>query len=103
MERSTYRGLVSVGTFGKMQQPDGLNVISAKWVLAWKPNEHGYVVGTKARLVARGFKQRENIDFLILLPRRPLRLGLTCWVLLRLSWVWICVILMASNHSYSQV
>ena len=58
-----YHGLASAGTFGEMWQPDGLNVISAKWVFAWKPNEHVYVVRAKARQVARGSKQREGIDF----------------------------------------
>ena len=29
----------------------------------WKTNEHGWVVKAKSRLVARGFKQREGIDF----------------------------------------
>ena len=34
-------------------------VIDAKWVYAWKTDEHGWVV----KIVARGFKQREGIDF----------------------------------------
>ena len=29
----------------------------------WKTDEHGWVVKAKSRLVARGFKQREGIDF----------------------------------------
>ena len=33
------------------------------WVFAWKFNEHGDVIRAKARLVARGFKQRKGIDF----------------------------------------
>ena len=39
-------------------------MISAKWVYSWKVNELGHVVRAKARLVARGFSQREGIDFL---------------------------------------
>ena len=39
------------------------NVIAVKWVYTWKVDEHGWVVKAKSRLVARGFKQREGIDF----------------------------------------
>ena len=39
------------------------NVIDAKWVYTWKVDEQGWVVNAKSRLVARGFKQREGIDF----------------------------------------
>ena len=38
-------------------------MISAKWVYSWKANELGHVVRAKARLVARGFAQREGLDF----------------------------------------
>ena len=32
-------------------------------VYTWKTDEQGWVLGAKPRLVARGFKQREGIDF----------------------------------------
>ena len=38
-------------------------MIDAKWVNAWKVDEHGWVVKAKSRLVARDFKQREGVDF----------------------------------------
>ena len=38
-----------------------------------------------------------------LLPRRLRRLVFFCWVLLRASWVWICVILMLSKRSSSRL
>ena len=38
-------------------------MIDAKWVYTWKVDEHGWVVEAKSRLVARGFKQREGVDF----------------------------------------
>ena len=38
-------------------------MIDAKWLYTWKVDEHGWVVKAKSRLVARGFKQREEVDF----------------------------------------
>ena len=38
-------------------------MIDAKWVNTWKTDEQGWIVKAKSRLVARGFKQREGIDF----------------------------------------
>ena len=38
-------------------------MIDAKWVYNWKTDEQGWIVKAKTRLVARGFKQREGIDF----------------------------------------
>ena len=38
-------------------------MIDAKWVYTWRVDEQGWVVKAKSRLVARGFKQREGIDF----------------------------------------
>ena len=38
-------------------------MIDANWVYMWKTDEHVWVVKSKSRLVARGFKQREGIDF----------------------------------------
>ena len=36
---------------------DGVNVVSARWVFAWKVDTDGNIVKPKARLVARGFSQ----------------------------------------------
>ena len=38
-------------------------MIYAKIVYTRKVDEHGWVVQTKSRLVARGLKQREGVDF----------------------------------------
>ena len=38
-------------------------MIDAKWAYTWKVDEHGWVVKAKSRLVARGLKQREGVDF----------------------------------------
>ena len=40
-----------------------MNIIDAKWVYSWKGDSDGRVVGPKARLCARGFRQRAGIDF----------------------------------------
>ena len=38
-------------------------MIDAKWVYTWHVDEHEWVVKAKSRLVTRGFKQREVVDF----------------------------------------
>jgi hypothetical protein len=43
--------------------PSGHSVITLKWVFKLKRDEAGAIVKHKARLVARGFVQREGIDF----------------------------------------
>jgi hypothetical protein len=43
--------------------PCGHNVITFKWVFKLKRDEAGVIVKHKAHLVARGFVQREGIDF----------------------------------------
>ena len=58
-----HNGLANTGTFGEVKQPDERNIISAKWVIARTFDEHDEVVWPKAKLVARGFEQREGIDF----------------------------------------
>jgi hypothetical protein len=43
--------------------PRGHRVITLKWVFKLKRDEAGAIVKHKAHLVARGFMQREGIDF----------------------------------------
>ena len=38
-------------------------MIDVKWLFSWKSDEFGWISKAKSRLVARGFKQREGIDF----------------------------------------
>ena len=64
-EDKEFGGLRAVGTFEELGgiYQRGINIISAKWVYFWKSDEFSNVVLAKARLVARGFGQREGIDF----------------------------------------
>jgi hypothetical protein len=43
--------------------PRGHNTITLKWVFKLKRDEAGAIIKHKYRLVARGFMQREGIDF----------------------------------------
>jgi hypothetical protein len=43
--------------------PRGHSAITLKWVFKLKRDECGVIIKHKARLVARGFVQREGIDF----------------------------------------
>ena len=43
--------------------PPGRKSVSSKWVFAIKRDEKGIIIRYKARLVARGFTQRQGIDY----------------------------------------
>ena len=43
--------------------PDGVNIVSAQWVFAWKVDKDG-IMKSKTRLVARDFSQVHTVDFL---------------------------------------
>ena len=58
-----FSGLLQAHTFGPVSQSIGNNVIDAKLLFSWKSNELGWIRKAKSRLIARGFKQREGIDF----------------------------------------
>jgi hypothetical protein len=50
-------------TWELVDPPAGCRPIGLKWVFKVKRDERGAIVKHKARLVARGFVQREGIDF----------------------------------------
>ena len=56
-------GYIEIGTFSSDVVPKGVNVITAKWVFAWKTGSDGYITKAKARLVARGFEQQLGVDY----------------------------------------
>ena len=51
------------GTWEQVDPPVGYRLIDLKWVYKVKQDERGATVKYKARLIARGFMQREGIDF----------------------------------------
>ena len=44
--------------------PEGSRAITSRWVYKRKMDHHGNIKTYKARLVARGFQQREGIDYI---------------------------------------
>ena len=54
---------IEVGTFSADIVPKGVNVMTAKWVFAWKIDSDGDVTKAEARLVARGFEQQPGVDY----------------------------------------
>ena len=51
------------GTWELVDPPVGCRSIDLKWVYKVKRGERGAIVKYKAQLIARGFVQREGIDF----------------------------------------
>jgi hypothetical protein len=50
-------------TLESIPRPKNKNVIGRKWVFRNKLNEYGHVTSNKVRLVCKGYRQDERIDF----------------------------------------
>jgi len=50
-------------TWDLVERPPGEKILSNKWVFKLKKNQNGSINKYKARLVARGCKQRRGVDF----------------------------------------
>ncbi|KAJ1039781.1 hypothetical protein NDA10_006566 [Ustilago hordei] len=61
--RKELEGLEAMGTWEVVHQPPGVPLVDSKVVLRLKLDTDGIPVKHKARLVARGFTQREGIDY----------------------------------------
>ncbi|KAJ1030994.1 hypothetical protein NDA18_002219 [Ustilago nuda] len=56
-------GLKAMGTWEVADLPKGMTTINTRWVLKIKTDANLIPTKFKARLVARGFTQREGIDY----------------------------------------
>ncbi|SOV07390.1 uncharacterized protein UDID_18894 [Ustilago sp. UG-2017a] len=61
--RKELEGLEAMGTWEVVHQPPGVPLVDSKVVLRLKLDADGVPVKHKVRLVARGFTQREGIDY----------------------------------------
>jgi len=62
--QNEWEGLHAMGTFSELTEcPLGVKPLGTKWVFKYKRDEDGNVVRHKARLVVKGYMQREGIDF----------------------------------------
>ena len=57
------KSLIESRTWSLVPRPRNANVVTCKWVLKTKCNADGSLTRRKARLVARGFSQKEGQDF----------------------------------------
>jgi hypothetical protein len=58
-----YHALLRNETWTLVPQPPRVNVIDSKWVFKVKKHSDGSIERYKARLVARGFRQRYGLDY----------------------------------------
>ena len=77
-------------------------MVSAKWVYSWKMNELGRVVRAKARLVARGFAQREGIDFFETFSSCPSVASIRLLAAIACEFIRTYAILMPSKRLFSR-
>src|SRR5947207_2374705 len=59
-----YESLIKNHTWDLVRRPKGRRIVTNKWALKHKKNEIARIVRLKARLVARGFSQIYDVDYL---------------------------------------
>lgn len=58
-----YQSIIKNDVWDIVPRPKGKSVVSSKWLFKIKHNADGSIEKYKARFVARGFSQREGIDY----------------------------------------
>ena len=58
-----YSSIIANNTFTRESLPPGYKALPCKWVFTIKRDGHGNILRYKARLVIKGFHQREGIDY----------------------------------------
>ena len=72
--RKELNGLEAMGTWETTDLPRGMNTVDTRWVLKIKTDANLVPTKYKARLVARGFTQREGLDYTeIFAPVAPIQ------------------------------
>ena len=61
----------TTGTYEAATTPQGRKSVGAKLVFIYKTDKDGLVVKTKARLVARGFSQVRDVDYVYVFAPTP--------------------------------
>ena len=56
-------GHKTTGTYEATTPPRGRKPVGAKWVFSYKTDKDGIIAKTKARLVATGFRQVQDVDY----------------------------------------
>ncbi|CAI7817427.1 unnamed protein product, partial [Closterium sp. NIES-53] len=58
-----FNSLIENGTWKLVELPEGRRPISSKWAFKVKSGADGALERFKSRLVAKGFQQKEKVDF----------------------------------------
>ena len=58
-----YRLIMKNDVWDVIPRPEGKSVVTSKWIYKIKHAANGHIEKYKARFVARGFSQKEGIDY----------------------------------------
>ena len=87
--REEFKGLVDLNAFEFVDVVlDGVNVVSARWVFAWKVDKDVTIMKPKARLFARGFSQVCNVDLLEAFAPTPAASSYKLLVAIAVKYYW---------------